>query len=149
MSLLYKSFPYHGVIITEDPIWSKVVSFHWPHGCSFKRLFKLTATKKQRRLITSPLSGSIEYQWIANTWDQQCRQRIHAMTPSWGMATFTYQFTRCCSVIYMHPYWWAAFGLSNGLGPVWWWPNNYLDQRHISVNATRFIDNSTLSSTAC
>ena len=57
---------------------------------------------------------------------------------------------------------WVTFGLSNGLGPVWWWGPaaitlinavgdyyNILGRRYMCVNVSHFTDNSTVCSTAC
>ena len=48
----YKLFKYHGGIIIDTYIWATRGVLHWPRDCLFSRLFRLTATKRQRLLIT-------------------------------------------------------------------------------------------------
>ena len=101
------------------------MSFHWSRDCLFSRLFRLTATKRQRLLITArgpsnanelPLHRASDIESVSMLWRQ-----LEGWQPSFIISLVVVRWLTSLN--------WVAFNLGNGLGLVWWWGQQiYLDQ---------------------
>ena len=100
------------------------MSFHWSRDCLFSRLFRLTATKRQRLLITArgpsnanelPLHRASDIEcYDVNLRDGNLPLSFHSLLSG---DLYTSQLNS------------VAFRLGNGLGLVWWWHQQiYRDQ---------------------
>ena len=104
------------------------MSFHWSRDCLFSKLFRLTATKRQRLLITArgpsnanelPLHKASDIESVSMLWRQ-----LEGRQPSFIISLVVVRWLKLYTSLN-----WVAFRLGNGLGLVWWWGQQiYLDQ---------------------